>query len=312
MNAESIFHEFYGVYYKAVERLINVAQTKAISVTDAEDIVRQTAYAESPWILTRNIQRNQYSPVIDGRFRTPLGHSVEMPMTTLEKRWIKAILSDERVKLFGIETTAFDDIEPLFGEDDIYYCGQYAGGDDYSSEEYISKFRTILMALRERYSLPIEYVSAHKHFYEGIVEPIELQYSIKENRFRLFAVFYEELRSFNLSRINACGIGSKICGGKPVPKFEQTYVEVSIANDRHTLERFLLTFSNYQRSTKKINEDLFKVRVTFPKQDAKEVLVNILSFTPMAKIIAPAHMLELYQDKIERQRAIEATKEFRK
>ncbi len=52
-----------------------------------------------------------------------------------------------------------------------------------------------------------------------------------------------------------------------------------------------------------IGDNLFKVRITFPKQDAHEVLVNILSFAPMAKIIAPVQMLELFQAKIERQKS---------
>lgn len=312
MNADSIFHEFYGVYYKAVEKLIAVAQKKTISVIDAEEIVRQTAYAESPWLLTRNIQRNQYAPIMDSRFRTQMRHSVEMPMTTLEKRWIKAILADKRVKLFGIETTAFDDVEPLFSEEDIYCCGQYTSGDDYESEVYITKFGTILTALKENFSLNIDYVSARNHSYAGSVEPVELQYSIKEDRFRLFSVCDGKLRSFNLSRITACSLGDAIEEKKSAPKFEQTYVEVFIVNDRHTLERFLLTFSNYRRSTKRVDEETFKVRVTFPKQDANEVLINILSFTPMAKVIAPVYMLELYQAKIDRQRSIDIVKENRK
>ncbi len=74
MNTDSIFHELYGVYFKAVERIINAAQRENISITDAEDIVRETAYAESPWLLMRNIQRNQYSPVIDGRLKTSMRH----------------------------------------------------------------------------------------------------------------------------------------------------------------------------------------------------------------------------------------------
>lgn len=201
MNPDLIFHEFYGVYFKAVEQIINVAQNKNITLKEAEKIVKEMAYAESPWLLIRNIQRNFYAPAIDNQLTTRLRHTVNTPLTLLERRWIKAILCDRRVNLFDINTNAFDDVEPLFDDSVFYCCGQYSNGDDYTSQEYIDKFHTILQALRESFILRIEYRPAPNKLIKGCVEPLELQYSIKEDLFRLIAIYNGELCPFNLSRI---------------------------------------------------------------------------------------------------------------
>ena len=304
MSAEYIFHEAHGVYFKSVERLINAAKLGGLSIRKAEEIVRETAYAESPWLLLRSIQRNQYSPVIDTRLNTGIHHSAEMPLTTLEKRWLKAILADRRVKLFDIDGTGLEEVEPLFTESDIYICGQFSEGDDFNSNTYKERFQIILKALREEKDLEIDYVSGHKKVMKGIIHPRELQYSLKEDKFRLFAVYEGELISFNLSRMRSCQLVDKGEEEKLPFKLEQSFVEVVMTNERNTVERFLLTFSNYRRSTRKLEDGSFKVRVTFPKQDRMEVLVNILSFAPMAKIIAPTKMVELYRGKLERQKKL--------
>ena len=41
-----------------------------------------------------------------------------MPLTLLEKQWLKAIADDPHVKLFGVEIPELDDVEPLFTIDD--------------------------------------------------------------------------------------------------------------------------------------------------------------------------------------------------
>lgn len=304
MNSDYIFHEFHGVYFKVMEKIVNLAQHKSVSLTEVENLATDIAYAESPWILMRNIKRGQYEPILDGEFKTIIHNNVKAPLTILEKRWLKAILADKRVKLFGIDADAFEGVDPLFKDTDVYCCGQYGGGDEYEDAEYINKFQIILKALHSKHYLYINYISAHQKNIEGKIKPIELQYSIKEDKFRLFAVYNDKLFSFNLSRIKSCAIGDKILENSSPPHLSETYVDVHIINDKHTLERFLLSFSNYRRSTRKISENEFKIRVIFPKQDINEVLVNILSFAPMAEILAPSEMLELCRQKIKRQKEL--------
>ena len=134
------------------------------------------------------------------------------------------------------------------------------------------------------------------------MEPQRLQYSIKEDRFRLIALMDGELMTFNLSRMESCEAGDPLGTVSPQQYPETTYAEVLLSDNRSTLERFLLFFSNYERRTKKLDNGLYQVRVSFPKQDATEVLVNVLSFSPMAKIIAPEEMKQAFMQRIQKQK----------
>ena len=64
MDADCIFHETYGVYYKAIEKIIIASLDHAITINEAESIVRETAYAESPWLLLKRINIILFSIVV--------------------------------------------------------------------------------------------------------------------------------------------------------------------------------------------------------------------------------------------------------
>lgn len=80
-----------------------------------------------------------------------------MPLTLLEKRWMKAILLDPRMGLFDPDLTGLEDVEPLFRPEWLVYFDRYTDGDDYSNPEYIRHFHTVLEALREKKQLEILY-----------------------------------------------------------------------------------------------------------------------------------------------------------
>lgn len=331
MKNEMIFHEVYGAYFRTVGQIVNAIlesndqpERHGIGYDRFCEIVDEYAFRESSGVksassnlLANAIDNNTYQGVVNAKieqgktiYSTFLKHKVRMPLTTLEKRWLKTISEDPRVRLFDCKFPDLSDVEPLYRTEDIYYCGQYSLGDDYGSEKYVSIFKEVFKAIKEKRYLNITYASLHEGIFCGIVEPQRLQYSIKEDRFRLFALLNGELRTFNLSRIQSCEAGGKlgIVSSQQYP--ETAYAEVLLSNRRSTLERFLLYFSNYERRTKLLDNGLFHVRVDYPKQDETEVLVNILSFSPMAKIIAPEEMKEKFIERIQRQKDL--VKELRK
>lgn len=57
-------------------------------------------------------------PLLNEDLSPALQHKPAMPLTILEKRWLKAIAEDPRVKLFDIEFPALDDVPPLFTHED--------------------------------------------------------------------------------------------------------------------------------------------------------------------------------------------------
>lgn len=63
-----------------------------------------------------------------------------MPLSTLQKRWLKAVSCDPRVRLFGEIQFDFPDVEPLFLPSDVIIFDQYNDGDPYQDPAYIAKF----------------------------------------------------------------------------------------------------------------------------------------------------------------------------
>ena len=60
---------------------------------------------------------NQTWPLIKEDYTTPLKHKPSMPLTTLQKRWLKALLSDPRIQLFDPPMEGLEDVEPLYSPD---------------------------------------------------------------------------------------------------------------------------------------------------------------------------------------------------
>lgn len=307
----TIFHEIYGSYYSAIsDVLAALCHKKSLSVHEMEQIITKKAFRDSSYLLLQAIDSGRYAWVLykdgcDNNYCTSLGNIPKLPLTLLEKQWLKTIYMDPRVQLFTDSIPEFlQDIEPLYMVEDLYICGQYSAGDDYESKDYKKHFRIIQQALKYCCYLKIRYRSANNDMFEEEALPIRLQYSVKENIFRLFVITNDKQMVYNLSRIEACCIGDKYKNTNGLITFDEMHADVVLSNDRRTLERLLLYFSNYKRETSKLDDGTFLIRIFFSKADMNEVLVNILSFTPMVKIVGPALMKEAFLKKINQQKQI--------
>ena len=69
---------------------------------------------------------------------TPIKNKPSMPITLLQKQWLKAIGGDPRIKLFGDFDFDYADVEPLFLPTDYIIFDKYSDGDDFTDENYIS------------------------------------------------------------------------------------------------------------------------------------------------------------------------------
>ena len=142
-----LFNEIYGLYYNTVSKILSKAIDNNLKNEDIEKIIRENAFNESNLIIPRLLKENKWL-LLDENYKTPIKNKPDRPMTILEKRWLKSILIDKRVKLFmDISPDILEDIKPLFTEDDYVLFDKYNDGDPYESEEYIYNFRKILCNL---------------------------------------------------------------------------------------------------------------------------------------------------------------------
>ena len=78
-----------------------------------------------------------------------------MPLSTLQRRWLKTLLSDKRMQLFDVDFTGLEDVEPLFTQEQFVYFDRYSDGDAYDNPQYKKHFRLLLQAIKEKRKVEI-------------------------------------------------------------------------------------------------------------------------------------------------------------
>ena len=96
-----LFNEIYGTYFSTVAKIIKAAQTGKLTEKELYSIVQENAFGESTLTIPQML-KNESWPLINKDLSTPLEHEPKRPLTDLEKRWIKTLLFDSRIKLFDV------------------------------------------------------------------------------------------------------------------------------------------------------------------------------------------------------------------
>lgn len=116
--------------------------------------------------------------------QTPLLAPPKMPLTTLQRRWLKALL-DTCIGLFDPDPTGLEEVEPLFTPEELVYYDRSVPGDPYTDPGYRERFRLLLAALEQGQWVEMIYRSAAGREFVLTSTPKNMEYSPKDDRFRL-------------------------------------------------------------------------------------------------------------------------------
>lgn len=179
-----LFSEIYGSYFNVVAAVLSEASDGKLTDRRMTELVREKAFAESALAIPAALKSGTW-PLLDQEYHSILHHKPTMPLTMLQKRWLKALLSDPRIALFDPDTTGLEDVDPLYAQDTFILFDQYADGDPYGDPAYIACFQTALKAIRKKRKLRIRFRghTGARHSIECI--PYRLEYSAKDDKFRL-------------------------------------------------------------------------------------------------------------------------------
>jgi len=301
-----IFSELYSAYYNAVAGILRAAVEKPLKKNELRTIIEKFAFGESVLNVEPAIAEKRW-PLLREEGRTPICYPPTMPMTTLEKRWLKAICDDPRIKLFTDMLPEWREVEPLFRKEDITVFDRYSDGDPYEEEAYIRNFRLILHAVKNRIPLSIDIRNRSNGITHMVLMPICLEYSEKDDKFRLIGLGSRYGGMVNLARIVKCEPYNKPFEVRPEKEGEmQTRtVEFELVDRRNALERVLMHFAHFEKQAEKIKEDRYRVKVTYDKDDETEMVIRILAFGPMVKVTSPQSFVELIKERLVKQRGCE-------
>lgn len=301
-----LFHEIYGSYYDAVATILRRAVEGSLTARELTALVREKAFSESLLAIPRGLQGEQWR-LLRRDLTTPIAEAPAMPLTLLQKRWLKALLLDARIQLFAPDMTGLEDVEPLFTPDMFVYYDRYADGDDYADPAYIARFRTILRALREHRDLYLRFGTAAGRGITLVVTPRYMEYSDKDDRFRLAASGRKRDWVVNLSRMRDCMLaapeGSSPGEDIPCRPARREMLTFELTDIRNGLERVMLHFSDLRKETERLAEGRYRVTLHYDRRDETELVIRVISFGPVIRVLAPARFVDEMKRRVNRQMA---------
>ena len=298
-----LFSEIYSVYYNAVSHILSEAVRSPVSIERIREIAVKYAFAESVIPIESAVREQNWQLILpDGS--TPLRHKPDIPLTELQLRWLKAISLDKRIRLFDCNFDLPDSIEPLFTEDDYYIFDRYADGDDYEDEEYIRRFRLILSAMHERQPLDIIIRNKKDNELSLTVIPDRLEYSERDDKFRLLTSGSRTASVINLGRITECSLHE----GEFKAETSKSHIgkkrtlTLELVDERNALERVMLHFSHFEKTAEKLDDKHYRLTICYDQNDETEMLIRVLSFGPLVRVTAPDRFIRMIQNRLRRQK----------
>lgn len=303
-----LFNEIYGKYFAAVGEIIKAAQSGKLTEKELYAIVRDNAFAESSLVIPQMLKDKNW-PLLRKDLSTPIEHTSERSLTLLEKRWLKSLLSDPRIKLFDVSSEGLEDVEPLYPVDSFVYFDRYNNGDPFDDPEYIKNFKTVLKAIREHRKVYIEFTGHRGTDQKRNCVVYNIEYSSKDDKFRIIASGDRYSFIINMARITKCKLMEEYFPEEFRPKAPiKKEIIFELFDERNALERAMLHFSHLEKETEKIGDKKYRVRLLYETEDETEMLIRLLSFGPVIKVLSPQNLIEQIKKRIEKQEKLRAQK----
>ena len=297
-----IFSELYSAYYNTVAAIISRIIDGEHSEKELQKIVAERAFGESALTIMPSLKSEKWQLVYPD-MTTSLEHRPTMPLTTLQKQWLKAISLDPRFKLFDVRLPDLDGVEPLFTPADFHVYDKYSDGDQFEDEEYIRQFKVILSAIRQGSQIKFEMVNRNGKVMYVRCHPIRLEYSEKDDKFRLVTAGWRAISTVNLAKIKNCVhyTGPRELDGEEREVRYDT-ITVRVLDERNALERFMLHFAHFEKQAEKLDKKNYLVKIKYAHDDEPEMVIRILSFGPMVEVIGSDSFKKLIIEKLKKQK----------
>lgn len=318
-----LFSEIYNCYFQVVKTLIQ--SNRAISMSETEHRIKSMGFEESIFYLLPKLTDDEWGffEIRNNKLVSRLSPDFFLPFSNLQKAYIKSILLDEKMKLFltDAEVASIEellkDIDPLYKPDYFYYTDRFSDGDDFSSPDYKRIFQALLSAIKEQRYMEISYSSPKGSSTTHRCIPCRLEYSVKNNRFRLLAVDKTKRGTNRLLQLNL----GRIIDITPTDELQKKKINLNhlikrsyykepvtliIKNQRNALERAMLQFANYEKHTRKIGENTYECLIYYNKNVETELLIEVLSFGPMIQVVGNEDFLNQLKERLRRQLALDS------
>ena len=161
----NLFSELYNCYFQVMQSVLS--KHSFANQEELTKLIDEIGYEETSYYLLPKLLSGEWNFFTknDKGIHSKLKNVNELPLSHLQRSFIKALLQDPKIQLFFTEeemkqwSTLWPGVEPLWLLDDFHYIDQFADGDAYDSPSYQLHFHKVLLAIRESRYLRIECVS---------------------------------------------------------------------------------------------------------------------------------------------------------
>lgn len=303
-----LFSEIYGAYFDTVREIL---RRETIADTEVQRIIGERAFRDSMLFLPQKFRPESEESwgFLERRTDGMLSRITKYPppafMTILQKRWLKSILSDPKIRLFLEESTLhrleerLADIEPLYPKDVFRFFDVFTDGDPYRNPHYREMFRQLLEAVSSKEVLRIEFVTGKRRRMSGTFLPIRMEYSRKNDKFRLLCHRIGKKGIAESGIINVGRIMQIHRTGRYLPDTGEMAeffakrrcdvpVQIRVSSERNGIERVLMEFASFEKRTLRDEKsDTCMIWIWYDPQDETELLIRLLGFGPAVEILGP-------------------------
>ncbi len=317
----NIFSEIYGTYFRIAARLLENEITNEKTVRET---VRREGFRDSVLFLPQKLIPGSedwglFSRISDVNLKRITKNPPVKVLTKLQKMWLKAKLSDSRIRLFMDDETLsvlekrLADTPPLYRREQFRITDRFTDSDDFFNEQYITNFRTALEAVKYRKIVYVEFVSGHGKRISGKFVLLKMEYSPKNGKFRVYCYLLRNDRVKSSGIINIGRITNIVDTGRifRTPVLIDDYFSsrkcsspavIRVTTARNGVERFMLEFASYEKHTvRDLETGEYTVELWYDQQDETELLIRLLSFGPVIEILGPQHLRQQAKLRIKRQ-----------
>ncbi len=296
-----IFNEIYSAYYNAVADVLKDAVNGVADEKSIYKSIEKYAFAESVLQLYPALTNGKWK-LLKEDFTTCIKNSPTMPLDNLQKRWLRSILDDPRIKLFDFQIKGLDGVEPLFTKEDYEVYDKYLDGDPYEDDKYLAVFKTVFSAIKNGKPLAIKFLNRKGKVMTANVLPKALEYSEKDDKFRLLVSNDRSVKTINLARVVEC----YEFDGKVFDSFKEDVrlktAEIKIKDQRGALERAILHFAHFDKRAEKLKDDQYLLTVNYNVEDETEIAIRVLSFGPFIEVLKPLSLRKVIINRLLEQR----------
>ena len=305
-----LFSEIYSAYYNTVASIIAASQKNELDSDSLFKIVKESAFPESYITIGSSLETGKW-PLIKKDYTSNIKKIPTMPLTLLQKQWLKALLFDKRFRLFVSPEVKIrlekdlQNVEPLFKEKDFYLYDKYSDGDPYDDVLYVQNFRTVLEAVHKKKSIQVEYIARFGQKKSFCCSPCKIEYSEKDDKFRALSKVRSRHFILNIARIVNCQLtdnsNENEVSEEDLPYNRRSSVILEIYDERKAMERVMLAFAHFEKSAVQLDDNTYRLTINYDSFDETELVIRVLSFGPMVKVTEPQSFVKLIQERIEKQ-----------